>query len=78
MFVTDFALQKDTRLRESASVQFRAEFFNIFNHPNFGLPNPDLFVSSGAGGSTVSPTAGRITTTTVPARQIQFAVKLLF
>jgi Carboxypeptidase regulatory-like domain len=78
MFVTDFALLKDTRLRESASVQFRAEFFNIFNHPNFGLPNPDLFATAGAGGATVSPTAGRITTTTVPARQIQFAVKLLF
>jgi Carboxypeptidase regulatory-like domain len=78
MFVTDFALLKDTRLRESASVQFRAEFFNIFNHSNFGLPNPDLFATVGAGGATVSPTAGRITTTTVPARQIQFAVKLLF
>jgi outer membrane receptor protein involved in Fe transport len=76
MFITDFALLKDTSLGESASVQFRAEFFNIFNHPNFGLPIPDLFVSSGTG-ATVNPAAGRITTA-VPGRQVQFAVKLLF
>ncbi len=29
---------KDTKIRESLSLQFRAEFFNIFNHTNLGLP----------------------------------------
>ena len=34
----DFALHKTTRLRESMSLQFRAEFFNIFNHAQFRNP----------------------------------------
>jgi hypothetical protein len=41
----DFALTKDTRLTEHVSLQLRAEFFNIFNHPNFALP--DFFVDPG-------------------------------
>lgn len=35
----DFALLKDTRLTERANLQFRAEFFNIFNHTQFGQPS---------------------------------------
>jgi len=34
----DFSILKTTRLAERFKVQFRAEFFNIFNHPNFGQP----------------------------------------
>jgi len=34
----DFAINKDTRLREQAVVQFRAEVFNILNRPNFANP----------------------------------------
>jgi hypothetical protein len=34
----DFAVLKDTRLHERLTLQLRAEFFNIFNHPNFALP----------------------------------------
>jgi hypothetical protein len=34
----DFALMKNTRVRETANIEFRAEFFNIFNHPNLALP----------------------------------------
>jgi hypothetical protein len=77
-FTTDLALIKDVKLRESASVQFRTEVFNVLNHPNFGQPNRDLFVPNGSGGVSVSPTAGQITTTTTSARQIQFGVKILF
>ena len=33
---------KDTRIRETVSLQFRAEFFNIFNHTNLGLPTGGL------------------------------------
>ena len=36
---TDFALEKSTRVTESMSFQFRAEFFNIFNHTQFNNPN---------------------------------------
>jgi hypothetical protein len=84
----DFAVVKDTRIREAARAQFRAEFFNIFNHPQFGQPNTSLFTAgatgactaTGAGCGVLSPTAGQITTlaTNTAARQIQFAVKLIF
>ncbi len=41
----DFAVAKSTRLTERVNLQLRAELFNIFNHPNFALPN--FFVSPG-------------------------------
>jgi hypothetical protein len=77
-FTTDVALIKDIKLRESATVQFRAEVFNALNHANFGQPNPDVFVQNDAGGVDVSPTAGQITATATPGRQIQFGLKILF
>jgi hypothetical protein len=38
----DFALQRQFRFTEGTGLRFRAEFFNIFNHPNFGNPNNTL------------------------------------
>ena len=35
----DFALQRQFHLTEKLGLRFRSEFFNIFNHPNFGNPN---------------------------------------
>ena len=61
------SLLKDTNLSEDVNLQIRAEFFNLFNHPNFNLP--DNFLGS--------PTFGRITSARDP-RHIQFGVKLLF
>jgi len=63
----DFSLFKTFTVREGVKMEFRSEFFNLLNHPNFGLPNQ--FVDS--------PQAG-IITTAAPPRQIQFALKLLF
>jgi hypothetical protein len=52
---------------EGVRLQFRSEFFNLFNHTNFRAPNSNA--SSGAFGTIRS---------TYPARQIQFALKLMF
>jgi hypothetical protein len=64
----DFITYKDFRLTERFNLQFRAEFFNIFNHTNFGLPSNNVQASS----------FGQITSTSTASRQIQFALKLQF
>ncbi len=61
------SLLKNTALSERFNLQFRAEAFNLFNHPNFNLP--DNFLGS--------PTFGRISSARDP-RHIQFGLKLLF
>jgi hypothetical protein len=89
--VVDFGVLKDTRvpkISEVFRVQFRAEFFNLFNHPQFGQPNINLFTqgvagactATGFGCGTLSTTAGQITTLggNTAARQIQFGLKFLF
>ena len=51
----DFSISKIFKLREKTIIQFRAEFFNIFNHPNFALPNG--FITPGLGpAGTISAT----------------------
>ena len=68
----DFALLKDTLWEahggRSVNVQFRAEFFNLFNIVNFGLPSNVL---TGSGFGVISRTAGN-------SRQIQFSLKTMF
>ena len=63
----NFSLLKNVALTESIKLQFRAETFNLFNHPNFDLP--DNFVGS--------PSFGKIRSAQSP-RHIQFGLKLLF
>jgi hypothetical protein len=69
----DVSLFKNTALSERTSLQFRAEFFNVLNHPNLGTPNATVF-SSGA----INASAGLITTLATTPRQIQFGMKLIF
>lgn len=57
-----------TAFGERMHLEFRSEFFNVFNHPNFGNPTT----------SESSPSFGRILTTSVNPRVIQFALKLGF
>jgi hypothetical protein len=70
----DIAIIKDTPIGkraaggELASLQFRAEFFNIFNVVNFGLPSNTVL---GPGFGEISRTAGT-------SRQIQFSLKLIY
>lgn len=81
----DFSLVKETKLGilgEGGMLQFRAEFFNILNHPNFGPPSAGIFAgaSSDLGPFSESPDggAGQITTTQGKPRQIQFALRVEF
>jgi hypothetical protein len=60
-------------LGETSVLQFRAEFFNIFNRPNFGSPQMTLFTRIGA----VQSGAGQIKETSVNARQAQLALRLM-
>ena len=46
----DFAIYKDTTITERLSVQLRAEFFNLLNHPNFASPFLPLFIADPASG----------------------------
>ena len=55
---TDFALLKDTRITESMALEFRAEFFNLFNHTQFNNPSGNF--SSGNFGVVTSASAPRI------------------
>jgi outer membrane receptor protein involved in Fe transport len=78
----DFSVFKNNHIRkisENFNVQFRVEMFNIINHPNFGPPGPgdgntDIFLSDGS----ANGIAGGLVRTTVPERQIQFALKFIF
>jgi hypothetical protein len=77
----DVSLVKRTKISEVLNSEFRAEFFNVLNHDNLGLPGAALFQQGLVGGvPTYIPnrTAGLITTQVGTPRQIQFAVKLLF
>ncbi|MEP6538559.1 MAG: TonB-dependent receptor [Bryobacteraceae bacterium] len=64
----DLSLAKKFRFQESKELQFRSEFFNGLNHPQFSLPNATV----GVGG------AGTITATQRSNRQIQFALRFAF
>jgi hypothetical protein len=74
----DYAVMKETVIKEGIRLQLRAEFFNVLNHANFALPNPNAFVQAVNGGGSPNPTFGKVTATTTSSRQIQFAVKVLF
>lgn len=74
----DFSVLTDTAINERFRTQFRAELFNIASHPAFGLPNPSLYLQASGGDAIPNPTFGQITTTTASARQIQFALKVIF
>lgn len=73
----DFSVLKDAAIRERLRLQFRAEMFNILNRANFNTPN--LILATLQGTTPVpNPAAGRITSTSTNARQVQFALKLLW
>lgn len=75
LFILDLAIHKDLWRTERHAVRLRVEAFNVPNHPNFQVPSGlGLFNSS----LRRLGTAGRITSTSTPSRQIQLAVKWTF
>jgi hypothetical protein len=64
----DFSIIKDTKITESQTLQFRAEFFNIFNQATFATPGEMLG----------SPGFGVATSTATAERQIQFGLRFIF
>jgi hypothetical protein len=63
----DLSLQKDIRLKEATKLQFRAEAYNLFNHPNFNIPNRVAFTSNFGSISSAQD-----------SRQLPLALKLAF
>ncbi|MBS1829193.1 MAG: TonB-dependent receptor [Acidobacteria bacterium] len=67
-FMLDSNVQKNFRVREGHELQFRWESYNLFNHPVWGFPNTNLS----------NPNFGRVSSTAVSMRQMQFALKYAF
>ena len=65
----DLSIFKDFRLNERTKIQFRSEFFNMPNHPNFRSDSLDQHYDTAGGGAL---------TAALPARQIQFALKFIY
>lgn len=68
-FSWDFVVQKNTKVTEWGTLQFRAEFYNLFNHPQFNNP-----ASTGV----ATATFGEIQSTSVNPRVVQLGLKFMF
>jgi hypothetical protein len=68
--MADLSARKFFSVTERVNLEFRGEFFNAFNHAVFSQPDP--YITDGPGA------VGVITSTVIPQRQIQFALKLHF
>ena len=68
--VSNLALRKTFAVSERTRLEFRAEWFNAFNHPNFS--QPDNYIDDGPGST------GVITSLATPMRQIQFGLRVAF
>jgi len=77
-FNWDISLVKTTRITEKQSLQFRTEFFNAFNHPQFAPPGGVGAVNPAALQISSPGTFGQITSTSVNPRIMQFALKYIF
>ena len=64
----DFALHKNTRITEKLNLQFRAEYFNLMNHPQFAPPNANLGAAQ----------FGTVTAQANQPRIVQLALKLSY
>jgi len=58
---TDFGVAKKFRIRETAALQFQANFFNLFNHPNFDVPAGNVFGNAATFGKSTVDFGARVT-----------------
>jgi hypothetical protein len=72
----DLSLFKTTPLTERTKLQLRIEAFNVFNHPNLGVPNTTF--SPGSNGLNANGAFGTITSTGTSNRDVQLAAKIIF
>jgi len=71
----NLVLAKSFRLLENVNLQFRSEFHNMFNRPNFGTPSSAIYDS---GSLRERTSVGQITDTATNSRQLQLGLKLEF
>ena len=76
-FNWDISVMKNTKITERVNMQFRTDFYNAFNHPQFADPGGSSFATTGFV-NIASPSASNITVTNVNPRLIQFGVRFLF
>ncbi len=77
----DFSLIKHFRITERQDLRFAADFFNLWNHPNFGTPlvtDYEQYLAWAAGSQTSPDPFGRIVSTTGTPRLIQFSLRWAF
>jgi hypothetical protein len=74
----DMALTKNTRITERFRIEFRAEFFNVFNHPSFQSPQAFGGFLGNLGYVNVAGATSTITGTVSRPRIMQFALKVAF
>jgi hypothetical protein len=75
----DLGFDKRVRLSEQAQLEFRSEFFNVFNHPQYGLPQATFGIPGfGAIVQTVNTTTPVSPIGAGTPREIQCAVKMTF
>ena len=72
---TDFSLIKQFKIGERVGMEFRTEFFNLFNHAQFFLPGSPLTAMQDLNAAS---SFGKITQTVNNPRLIQFALRLTF
>ena len=78
VFSTDISLQREFALDSKRRVQFRAEIFNLPNHPNFSETDRASSVVFSGASARRNPSTGKVVSTVTTARQIQFALRFSF
>jgi hypothetical protein len=78
VFNADISLQKEFSFDARRRLQFRAEFFNVLNHPSFGKNSGSTAVVFSGSSGRRNSSAGRLAQTVTTARQVQFALRFSF